>query len=107
MLSRRSHTRQASLRIIDQPLINVERGVAPVVIFSGGAVHSQRYEIFLLAYLASCRFGLPRDRILLDPCARHTHENLRNSGGLLRLIGGRQAYVVTDDLKIAVEGQGI
>jgi len=75
----------------------VERGVAPVVIFSGGAVHSQRYEIFLLAYLASCRFGLPRDRILLDPCARHTHENLRNAGGLLRLIGGRQAYVVTDN----------
>jgi hypothetical protein len=53
--------------------------VAPVVTVSGGAVH-----------------GVPADRILLDPCADHTHTNLRNTGALVRGLGGRTAYVVTD-----------
>jgi hypothetical protein len=72
-------------------------GVAPVVTVSGGAVHAKLVEAFALDYLLTCRFGVPRDAVLLDPCADHTHTNVRNTGSLLRELGGRTAYVVTDD----------
>jgi hypothetical protein len=72
-------------------------GVAPVVTVSGGAVHSPLVEAFMLFHLLSCRFGVPGDAILLDPCADHTHTNIRNTGALVRALGGRTAYIVTDD----------
>jgi hypothetical protein len=72
-------------------------GVAPVVVASGGAVHSPLVEAFMLDYLLACRFGVPADAVLLDPCADHTHTNLRNTGALVRALGGRTAYLVTDD----------
>ena len=75
----------------------LEGGVAPVVVFSGGAIHSPLVEAFLLDYVATCRMGAPSDRVLLDPCADHTHTNVRNSARLLRAVGGRTAYIVTDD----------
>jgi hypothetical protein len=74
-------------------------GVAPVVIVSGGAVHSPLYEAYLLDYLLTCRFGVPADAVLLDPCADHTHTNVRNTGGLIVALGGRTGYVVTDGLQ--------
>jgi hypothetical protein len=70
--------------------------VAPVVTVSGGAVHSELVEAFVLEHLLRCEHGVPADRILLDPCADHTHTNLRNTGALVRGLGGRTAYVVTD-----------
>jgi hypothetical protein len=72
-------------------------GVAPVMTVSGAAVHSPLTEAFLLYYLATCRFGVREDAVLLDPCADHTHTNLRNTGGLVADLGGRTAYLVTDD----------
>jgi hypothetical protein len=74
-------------------------GVAPIVIVSGGAVHSPLYEAYLLDYLLTCRFGVPKDAILMDPCADHTHTNVRNTGGLIVALGGRNGYVVTDGLQ--------
>lgn len=71
--------------------------VAPVVIVSGGAVHSRLVEAFLLDYIVTCRIGVPPDRVLLDPCADHTHTNVRNGGRLVRALGARTAYIVTDD----------
>lgn len=72
-------------------------GVAPVVTVSGGAVHSALVEAFMLDYLLTCRLGVPATAVLLDPCADHTHTNLRNTGSLLRALGGRTAELVTDD----------
>jgi hypothetical protein len=72
-------------------------GVAPVVTVSGGAVHSRLTEAFLLDYLLTCRFGVPADAVLVDPCADHTHTNIRNTGSLVAAIGGRTAYLITDD----------
>jgi hypothetical protein len=72
-------------------------GVAPVVTFSGGAVHSRAVEAFLLDWLATCHLGVAPDRVLLDPCADHTHTNVRNTGRFVVELGGRTAYVVTDD----------
>ncbi len=72
-------------------------GVAPVVTVSGGAVHSPLYEAFMLDYLLTCRLGVPATAVLVDPCANHTHTNVRNTGALVRAVGGRTAYLVTDD----------
>jgi len=72
-------------------------GVAPVVIVSGGAVHSRLNEALALMYLFQCREHIEPERILLEPCAEHTHTNLRNSGRWVDAMGGRAAYLVTDD----------
>jgi hypothetical protein len=72
-------------------------GVAPFVSLSGGAVHSPAYEAFMLMELVTCELGVPADRVLLDPCADHTHTNVRNTGALVEHVGGRFAYLVTDD----------
>lgn len=72
-------------------------GLAPVVIVSGGAVHAEPVEAFMLTHLATCEGDVPLDRVLVDPCADHTHTNVRNSGTLVRHLGARTAYVVTDD----------
>jgi hypothetical protein len=87
--------------------VNVERarraaeayaaGVAPVITVSGGAVHSPLYEAFMLDYLLTCTLGVPATAVLVDPCADHTHTNIRNTGALVRALGGRTAYLVTDD----------
>lgn len=70
--------------------------LAPVITVSGGAVHAPLNESFMLAYLASCRFGVPLTAILLDPCADHTHTNVRNTGALLIGLGAKTGYIVTD-----------
>ncbi len=71
--------------------------VAPVVIVSGGAVHSRLVEAFALMHLLQCREHIAPERILVEPCAEHTHTNLRNSGRWIHAMGGRAAYLVTDD----------
>ncbi|MCA9619079.1 MAG: YdcF family protein [Myxococcales bacterium] len=71
--------------------------VAPVITVSGGAVHAPLYEAFMLLHLLHCRFDVPDDAVLLDPCADHTHTNVRNTGSLVIELGARTAYLVTDD----------
>lgn len=94
-------------REMDRLSVNVQRaglaaasyhgGVAPVITVSGAAVRSApMVEAFMLLHLLQCRFDVPGDAVLLDPCADHTHTNLRNTGGLIRQLGGRQGYVITD-----------
>jgi hypothetical protein len=72
-------------------------GVAPVVIVSGGAVHSTVVEAFALMQLLECREHIAPERILVEPCADHTHTNLRNSGRWIDAMNGRAAYLLTDD----------
>lgn len=72
-------------------------GIAPAMIVSGGAVHASLYEAFMHHFLATCVFGVRPDAVLLDPCADHTHTNIKHTGSLVIQLGGRTAYVVTDD----------
>lgn len=72
-------------------------GVAPMISVSGGAVHSSLNESFMLTHLLVCDLGVPRDRVLVDPCADHTHTNIRNTGAIVIGVGGRTAYLLTDD----------
>lgn len=74
-----------------------QAGIAPMVSTSGGAVHGKLIEAFMLGHLAHCDGGVPQDRILYDPCADHTHTNFRNTGAILKGMGARTAYLVTDD----------
>ena len=71
-------------------------GVAPVIITSGGAVHSHLIEAFAMMHLLQCREQIDVDRIIVEPCAEHTHTNLRNSGRWIDAMGGRAAYLLTD-----------
>lgn len=71
--------------------------VAPLAIVSGGAVHSRVIEAFLLMQLLECREHIDGDRILVEPCADHTHTNLRNSARWIDAMGARAAYLLTDD----------
>ncbi|HQY64328.1 MAG TPA: hypothetical protein PK141_23175, partial [Polyangiaceae bacterium] len=61
-----------------------------------GAVHSPLVEAFALANVLRCAGGVPTERILVDPCADHTHTNLRNLGAMVVGLGARTAYLVTD-----------
>ena len=95
---------EADLRLLSVNVVRAgraadayENGVAPLVSVSGGAVHAKLVEAFMLGHLVQCLGGVPSDRILYDPCADHTHTNVRNTGALVTGIGGRTAYVVTDD----------
>ena len=71
--------------------------VAPMAIVSGGTEHSRMVEAFAMLFLLRCAFGIPEDRVLVEPCAEHTHTNVRNAGRWLVAMGARTAYMVTDD----------
>lgn len=71
-------------------------GVADVVIASGGAVHGPANEAVLMR-AALLGHGVPEERILVEPCARHTTTNLRNAGRLMLAHGLRTALVVAPD----------
>lgn len=72
-------------------------GVAPLVLVTGGSPHSSMVEAFAMLYLLSCDPAAPAARVLVEPCAEHTHTNLRNAARWLVATEGRTAYLVTDD----------
>jgi hypothetical protein len=74
-------------------------GVAPLVIVTGGSPHSPMVEAFAMLFLLECDASahVPADAVLVEPCAEHTHTNLRNAGRWLVSMGARTGYLVTDD----------
>ena len=76
---------------------DLQKNVAPLVILSGGNVHPDgtpynealEMKTFLIAQ------GVARERVLIEPCARHSHTNLRNTGRLMMSLGMRRALIVT------------
>jgi uncharacterized SAM-binding protein YcdF (DUF218 family) len=83
-----------------------ERGLAPFVMVSGGNVHPNRTpfnEAVEMKRLLVEQYGIPADRILIEPHARHTTTNLRNCARLLLAAGfpgDRPLLVVSDQLTI-------
>ncbi|MBI2390417.1 MAG: YdcF family protein [Deltaproteobacteria bacterium] len=76
-------------------------GIAPLVVLSGGHVHPDRTRfaeaIEMKKYLRS--IGVPEAALLVDPHARHTTTNLRNTSRLLLRYGvpaERPVLVTTD-----------
>jgi hypothetical protein len=72
-------------------------GAAPLVLVTGGSPHSSLVEAFAMLYLLECDPDAHAPNVLLEPCAEHTHTNLRNAGHWLVAMGARTGYLVTDD----------
>jgi uncharacterized SAM-binding protein YcdF (DUF218 family) len=70
------------------------RGQAGVLVFSGAAAHSPHVEAIVMADLAVAR-GVPRERVLTEPRALTTWQNLRRSSRLLRERGLRTVLVIS------------
>jgi hypothetical protein len=83
----------------ERAALAMRANVAPVVIATGGAVHSHVVEAFAMYALLACNEppGERIDDVIVEPCADHTHTNLRNAGRWLDAMSARAAYVVTDD----------
>lgn len=75
----------------------IDGEVAPVVIVSGGAIHGLLVEAFALLFLLQCFTDASVENVIVEPCADHTHTNIRNSGRWLTAMGGRTAYLLTDN----------
>jgi hypothetical protein len=79
-----------------------KRGLAPFLIVSGGNVHPNRTpfnEAVEMKRLLISDYGIPAERILMEPHARHTTTNLRNTARLLLGAGfptDKPALVVSD-----------
>ncbi|MBB5685435.1 YdcF family protein [Sphingobium boeckii] len=86
------------------------RGLAPFIIVSGGNVHPNRTpfnEAVEMKRLLITQYGIPADRILMEPHARHTTTNLRNCARLLLAAGfpaDRAALIVSDHRTIQYIG---
>ena len=82
---------------LELALSDYERAVAPFILTTGGNVHpggtpfNEALEMkrYLLAR------GVPEARLLLEPCARHSHTNLRNAGRLMLRSGLSRGVIVT------------
>ena len=81
-----------------------ERGLAPFIIVSGGNVHPDRTrfnEAVEMKRILIEQHHIPSERILMEPHARHTTTNLRNSARLLFAAGfptDRPSLIVTDPM---------
>jgi hypothetical protein len=72
-------------------------GYAPLILVSGGNVHppGTPYNEALEMKRFLLDRGLPSSAIVVEPCARHSHTNLRNAGRFMISAGLRTALIVT------------
>lgn len=72
-------------------------GLAPLLLVSGGNVHPDgtpfNEALEMKRFLVAS--GVPASRVLVEPCARHSHTNLRNAGRLMLSLGLSRALVVS------------
>ncbi len=75
-------------------VLDFRKRLAPFFILTGGSVgHGANEALAMKRYLTSG--GIPEERIFIEPCARHSHTNLRNSGRLLLSHGLGRGLIVT------------
>jgi len=66
------------------------RGEAPFIVVSGGRAHPFNTPFVEAVEMRTAlieRYGIPADRIVIDPHARHTTTNMRNAARLLMGMG--------------------
>jgi len=71
-----------------------ERGVAPRILFTGGAVKNRFVEAQVMARTAEAQ-GIPASAVLEDPAARDTMENTCNALRIMRSHGWESAEVIS------------
>ncbi len=78
------------------------QGLAPFILVSGSAVHPRGTRFVEAVEIRRAlieRYGIPADRIILEPYARHTTTNLRNATRHMVALGmpiDRPTLIVTD-----------
>jgi uncharacterized SAM-binding protein YcdF (DUF218 family) len=72
-----------------------ERGVAPKLIFTGGAVANRFVEAQVMAHAAEAQ-GIPASAVLVEPKARDTIQNACYSVRIMNQHGWRSAEVVSN-----------
>lgn len=66
------------------------KGIAPIIAFTGANVapfQSQYFEAIEMKKYIMNKYGIPENKILVDPHARHTTTNMRNIGRLMFKYG--------------------
>lgn len=61
------------------------KGIAPLIVFTGGNVapfQSKYFEAIEMKKYVMKKYGIPANKIVVDPHARHTTTNIRNAGRL-------------------------
>jgi hypothetical protein len=78
------------------------QGLAPFILVSGSAVHPRGTRFVEAVEIRRAlveRYGIPSDRVILEPYARHTTTNLRNATRRMVALGiplDRPTLIVTD-----------
>jgi hypothetical protein len=82
---------------------NFRKGLAPFIIVSGGHVHPFRThvcEAIEMKRELMEKYGIPNDRIIVEPHARHTTTNVRNATRLMVQYGiplAKQSLITTNE----------
>ena len=83
----------AELASVTEGVNEYERGVAPRMIFTGGAVKNRFVEARVMARTAEAQ-GIPEAAVFLDTAARNTIQNSCNALGIMRSHGWESAEVI-------------
>jgi len=84
----------AQLARVNEAVHEYERGAAPRMIFTGGAVRNQFVEAQVMARAAEAQ-GIPAGAIMEETQARNTIEDACDSLRIMRSHGWRSAEIVT------------
>ncbi len=84
----------SQLARVTEAVHEYERGVAPRIIFTGGAVANRFVEAQVMARTAEAQ-GIPATAVLEDPEARNTMENTCNALRMMRSHGWESAEVIS------------
>jgi len=84
----------AQLARVTEGVREYERGIAPRLIFTGGAAHNQFVEADVMARTAAAQ-GIPPSSILIETKARDTIQNACFTARILQTHGWRSAEVVS------------
>ncbi len=79
---------------VSEAVREYERGVAPRMIMTGGAVHNRFVEAQVMARVAEAQ-GIPADVIVEDRAAQNTIENACDSLRIMRSRGWQSAEVIS------------
>lgn len=80
-----------------------ERGVAPRILFTGGAAHNQFVEADVMAGTAAAR-GIPPSAIFVETKAMDTIQNACNSARIMQAHGWHSAEIVTGGYQLPRAG---
>ena len=78
-----------------------ERGLAPVLVFTGGYGDGARFSESQVARNYALRAGVPEQAILIETLSRTTYQNLSRARDLLSDHGLQRVIVVSDPLHMA------